>query len=178
MLFLFSEQTFTIMNSNNRSAIFPGSFDPFTLGHMDVLVSALKLFDSIIIAVGYNHLKQGFLPPDTRVRLIKDAVRPLTEAGARIEVTSYTGLTVDLCRDKGTDFIVRGLRTTTDFELESVIAQANRKMHPDIVTVFIPASHNYSFISSTVVRDVIINGGDASPFLPSNINIDNYTKKK
>ena len=100
------------------------------------------------------------------------------EDGADIEVVSYTGLTVDLCRDKGTNFIIRGLRTTTDFELESVIAQANRKMQPETVTVFIPASHDYSFISSTVVRDVIINGGDAAPFLPSNIDINDYIHKE
>lgn len=165
------------MKPNNRSAIFPGSFDPFTLGHMDVLQSALKLFDKIYIAVGYNHLKHGFLKPETRVRLICDAVKPLVESGHDIEVLSYTGLTVDLCLQKGTDFIIRGLRTTTDFELESVIAQANRKMQPETVTVFIPASHNFSFISSTVVRDVIINGGDAAPFLPSNIRIENYLDK-
>lgn len=162
------------MNSDNRTAIFPGSFDPFTLGHMDVLQSALRLFDKIYIAVGYNHLKQGFLPPQTRVRLIQDAVEPLVREGACIEVLSYTGLTIGLCREKGTDFIIRGLRTTTDFELESVIAQANRKMNPKAVTVFIPASHEYSFISSTVVRDVIVNGGDASQFLPPHIRIENY----
>lgn len=167
-----------ICKMNKKAAIFPGSFDPFTLGHMDVLQSAMKLFDRIYIAVGYNHLKQGFLSPDTRVRLIRDAVRPLVAEGADIEVLSYTGLTVELCRDKGTDFIIRGLRTTTDFELESVIAQANRKMYPEIVTVFIPASHNYSFISSTVVRDVIINGGDAAPFLPSDIRIEDYLDKR
>lgn len=166
------------MKPDKRTAIFPGSFDPFTLGHMDVLQSALKLFDKIYIAVGYNHLKHGFLPPQTRVRLIQDAVRPLLGDGADIEVVSYTGLTVDLCRDKGTNFIIRGLRTTTDFELESVIAQANRKMQPETVTVFIPASHDYSFISSTVVRDVIINGGDAAPFLPSNIDINDYIHKE
>lgn len=162
------------MTTDKRAAIFPGSFDPFTLGHMDVLQSALKLFDKIYVAVGYNHLKRGFFTPQTRVALINDAIRPLVDTGADIEVLSYTGLTVDLCREKGTDFIIRGLRTTTDFELESVIAQANRKMCPEIVTVFIPASHTYSFISSTVVRDVIVNGGNAAPFLPSNIDINNY----
>ncbi len=165
------------MKPDRRAAIFPGSFDPFTLGHMDVLQSALRLFDKIYIAVGYNHLKQGFLPPQTRVALIQDAVRPLIEGGADIEVLAYTGLTVDLCREKNTGFIIRGLRTTTDFELESVIAQANRKMQPETVTVFIPASHSYSFISSTVVRDVIINGGDAAPFMPSNIRIEDYLNK-
>ncbi|HIZ87610.1 MAG TPA: pantetheine-phosphate adenylyltransferase [Candidatus Coprenecus pullistercoris] len=157
-----------------RTAVFPGSFDPFTLGHMDVLTSALKLFDSVIVAVGYNHLKHGFLHPDQRVRLISDSIRPLASTGADIEVVSYSGLTVDLCRKHNAEFIIRGLRTTTDFELESVIAQANRKMSPETVTVFIPASHEYSFISSTVVRDVIINGGDASSFLPSGIDIKNY----
>lgn len=166
------------MKQNKRAAVFPGSFDPFTLGHMDVLQSALKLFDKIYVAVGYNHLKRGFLSPQTRVRLIQDAVRPLMDNGADIEVLSYTGLTVNLCREKETDFIIRGLRTTTDFELESVIAQANREMQPETVTVFIPASHAYSFISSTVVRDVIINGGDASPFLPSNIDIKDYIQSK
>lgn len=165
------------MKPDKRTAVFPGSFDPFTLGHMDVLNSALKLFDKIYIAVGFNHLKHGFLPPEVRVRLIRDAVRPLVESGKDIEVLSYTGLTVDLCREKNTGFIIRGLRTTTDFELESVIAQANRKMQPETVTVFIPASHSYSFISSTVVRDVIINGGDAAPFMPSNIRIEDYLNK-
>lgn len=166
-----------VMKPDKRTAVFPGSFDPFTLGHMDVLNSALKLFDKIYIAVGYNHLKHGFLPPEVRVRLIRDAVRPLVESGKDIEVLSYTGLTVDLCREKNTGFIIRGLRTTTDFELESVIAQANRKMQPETVTVFIPASHSYSFISSTVVRDVIINGGDAAPFMPSSIRIEDYLNK-
>ena len=166
-----------VMKPDKRTAVFPGSFDPFTLGHMDVLNSALKLFDKIYIAVGYNHLKHGFLSPEVRVRLIRDAVRPLVESGKDIEVLSYTGLTVDLCREKNTGFIIRGLRTTTDFELESVIAQANRKMQPETVTVFIPASHSYSFISSTVVRDVIINGGDAAPFMPSNIRIEDYLNK-
>ena len=147
------------MKPDKRTAVFPGSFDPFTLGHMDVLNSALKLFDKIYIAVGYNHLKHGFLPPEVRVRLIRDAVRPLVESGKDIEVLSYTGLTVDLCREKNTGFIIRGLRTTTDFELESVIAQANRKMQPETVTVF------------------IINGGDAAPFMPSNIRIEDYLNK-
>lgn len=164
------------MKSDRKAAIFPGSFDPFTLGHMDVLQSALKLFDKIFIAVGCNHLKRGFLSPEARVCLIRDAVRPLVESGADIDVLSYTGLTVDLCRDKEADFIIRGLRTTTDFEMESVIAQANRKMRQETVTIFIPASHVHSFISSTVVRDVIVNGGDAAQFLPSNIDINKYIR--
>ncbi|MCF0164833.1 MAG: pantetheine-phosphate adenylyltransferase [Bacteroidales bacterium] len=158
---------------SERIALFPGSFDPFTLGHLDVLKSALLLFDKVIIAVGYNSNKSGFLPPEKRVEIIKKAV----EGIPNVEVCSFMGLTVDFCREKKASIIVRGLRTTTDFELESVIAQANRKMAPEISSIFIPSGHEYSFISSTVVRDVLANGGDAKCFLPSNINIKDYMSK-
>ncbi len=153
-----------------RTAIFPGSFDPFTMGHMDVLRSALKMFDKVIVAVGYNSSKSGFFKPDLRVQIIRDAV----EGMENVEVCSYRGLTIDFCREKGAGCIIRGLRTTTDFELESVIAQANRKMAPEIQSIFIPAGHEYSFISSTVVRDVLVNGGSARCFLPANVDIDKY----
>ena len=155
-----------------RTAIFPGSFDPFTLGHMDILRSALKMFDKVIVAVGYNSAKSGFFSPDLRVRIIEDAVAGLEN----VEVCSYRGLTVDFCKEKGVNCIIRGLRTTTDFEMESVIAQANRKMAPEIQSIFIPSGHEYSFISSTVVRDVLNNGGSAKCFLPKNVNIDKYLK--
>ncbi|MDD2595059.1 MAG: pantetheine-phosphate adenylyltransferase [Bacteroidales bacterium] len=153
-----------------RTAIFPGSFDPFTLGHLDVLKSALNLFDKVIVAVGYNSTKGGFFTPEIRVEIIRKAI----DGMENVEVCSYTGLTVDFCREKRANCIIRGLRTTTDFELESVIAQANRKMAPEILCIFIPAGHEYSFISSTVVRDVLINGGDAKCFLPKNIDINYY----
>lgn len=156
-----------------RTAVFPGSFDPFTLGHLDVLNSALKLFDKVIVAVGYNSGKKGFFPPKTRVEIIKQAIG----GNSRVEICSYTGLTVDLCREKNANFIVRGLRTTTDFDLESVISQANRTMEPELLTVFIPAGHEYSFISSTVVRDVIVNGGDASTFLPEGVDIHEFIER-
>lgn len=161
-----------------KIAIFPGSFDPFTSGHLDVLNSALELFDKIIIAVGYNYTKQGFFPPEARVRIITDSISDVLKKGYDVEVCSYTGLTIDVCKKYGAKYIVRGLRTTTDFELESVIAQANKKMEPKIISVFIPASQEFSFISSTVVRDVIINGGDASVFMPKNIDINKYLPKK
>lgn len=157
-----------------RAAIFPGSFDPFTLGHLDVLHSALQLFDKVYVAVGYNSSKNGFYDPLTRVEIIKKATCDLKG----VEVCSYTGLTIDFARKIGVSCIVRGLRTTTDFELESVIAQANKKMAPDIQSIFIPSSHEYSFISSTVVRDVLINGGDASEFLPEGVDINYYNQKK
>ena len=155
-----------------RIALFPGSFDPFTMGHMDILRSALKMFDRVIVAVGYNSAKSGFFHPELRVQIIKDAVAGLEN----VEVCSYRGLTVDFCKEMGVNCIIRGLRTTTDFEMESVIAQANRKMAPEILSIFIPAGHEYSFISSTVVRDVLVNGGNARCFLPKNVDIDKYLR--
>lgn len=157
-----------------KVALFPGSFDPFTLGHLDVLRSALKLFDKVIVAVGYNSSKSGFFSPEQRVEIIKEATAGLEN----VEVSSYTGLTVDFCKEVGAGCIVRGLRTTTDFELESVIAQANRNMAPEILSLFIPAGHEFSFISSTVVRDVLINGGNAKCFLPDNIDITKYLEER
>lgn len=157
-----------------RTAIFPGSFDPFTVGHYDVLESALQLFDKVIIAIGYNSTKQGFFSPQIRAEIITDAISSLKN----VEVCIYTDLTIDLCDKLDVKYIIRGLRTTTDFELESVIAQANKKMAPHVSTIFIPACQEYSFISSTVVRDVIIHGGDASLFLPKGIDIKKYTSQK
>lgn len=156
-----------------KAAVFPGSFDPFTNGHMDVLQSALKLFDKVIIAVGHNIQKRGFYTVEERLRIIKMAL----EGMDRVEVTSYSGLTVNFCNKLGVRFIIRGLRTTTDFELETVISQANSKLSPDILTVFIPAGNESSFISSTVVRDVLENGGDASLFLPSNVDLNKISGK-
>ena len=155
-----------------RTALFPGSFDPFTLGHMDILRSALKMFDRVIVAVGYNSAKSGFFHPDLRVQIIKDAVAGMEN----VEVCSYRWLTVEFCKQMGVSCIILGLRTTTDFEMESVIAQANRKMAPEILSIFIPAGHEYSFISSTVVRDVLVNGGNARCFLPKNVDIDKYLR--
>ena len=157
-----------------RTAIFPGSFDPFTLGHLDVLKSALQLFDKVIVAVGYNSGKSGFFPPEIRVEIIKQAIAGLEN----VEVCAYEGMTISFAKQKGASCIVRGLRTTTDFELESVIAQANKKMAPGIQSIFIPSSHEYSFISSTVVRDVLVNGGDSSQFLPKNVDINYFLAKK
>ncbi|HCV16057.1 MAG TPA: pantetheine-phosphate adenylyltransferase [Rikenellaceae bacterium] len=161
------------MNNNLKTAVFPGSFDPFTLGHLDVLKSALKLFDKIIIAVGYNVQKKGFFTPEERMDIIRQSLKGLQN----IEIDCYEGLTIDFCRKSGAGFIVRGLRTTTDFELERVIAQANTKMSPEITTVFIPSSHEFSFISSTVVRDVFINGGDIKIFLADGVNLELYRKR-
>lgn len=148
-----------------KTAVFPGSFDPFTLGHLDVLQSAMRLFDKVIVAVGYNLQKSGLFTVEERVEIIRSSVKGME--GVQIE--SYQGLTIDFCKRMSAAFIVRGLRTTTDFELERVIAQANKKMSPNITTVFIPSGHEYSFITSTVVRDVLINGGDVSAFMADGV---------
>ncbi len=157
-----------------RTAIFPGSFDPFTIGHYDVLESALQLFDKVIVAVGYNSSKKGFFKPETRIEIIKQAVAHMPN----VEVCSYSGLTIDLCHQLGVNNIIRGLRTTTDFEMESVIAQANKKMAPDVSTVFIPACQEYSFISSTVIRDILIHKGNAAQFLPKGVEIERFLAER
>ena len=135
----------------------------------------MKIFDKVIVAVGYNANKAacGFFPVDTRIKIIKEAIKPY---GERVSVCSYKDLTINLCKKLGVNFIVRGLRNTTDFELEGVIAQANKVLGPEVVTVYVQASHEYSFISSTVVRDVLIHKGDATPFLPPTVNIKKYLK--
>lgn len=156
-----------------RIAVFPGSFDPFTTGHLDVVLSALKLFDKVIIAVGVNQQKTGLFTPQARVEMIKTA----TEDMQNVEVCSYTGLTIDLCRSRDIRYIFRGIRTTTDFELEQVIAQVNSKMAPEIQTIFIPSGPKYSFISSTVVRDVLLNGGDAACMVPPKVDLNKYLNK-
>lgn len=155
-----------------KTAVFPGSFDPFTLGHLDVLTSALKLFDKIIVAVGFNVQKAGYFSVEERVRIIKESVKGMEN----IVVDSYSGLTIDYCNKAGAGFIVRGLRTTTDFELERVIAQANYKMNPDITTVFIPSGPEFAFITSTVVRDVLVNGGCINSFMVKGVKIERNGK--
>ncbi len=157
-----------------KTAIFPGSFDPFTIGHKDVVRSAVDLFDKVIIAVGYNSSKKGFFPIGTRLQIIKDSIKDLLEDGKKIEVISYTGLTVDVCRREGAHVIVRSIRTSADFEMESVIAQANKKLDGNITTIFVPATGEHSFISSTIVRDILINGGDVSQFMSDGIDINSY----
>ena len=155
-----------------KIAVFPGSFDPFTSGHLDVLRSALKLFDRIIVAVGVNQQKVSLFSPSARVAIIKDVVKDMTQ----VEVCSCNGLTIDFCRKNNIRFIFRGIRTTTDFELEQVISQVNSKMAPEIQTIFIPAGPKFSFISSTVVRDVLLNGGDAGCMLPPGVDLNKYLK--
>jgi len=155
-------------------SVFPGSFDPFTIGHFDVLSSALEFSDKVVIAVGYNHQKKGFFSLEQRMDIIRTSVRPLLARRADIEIVSYSSLTVDFCRSIGAKLIIRGVRSSSDFENETVIASANRKLCPQVRTVFIPADSSHSFISSTVVRDILLHGGNSSIFLCPGVDISKY----
>jgi len=158
------------------TSVFPGSFDPFTIGHYDVLCSALEFSDKVVIAIGYNHRKKGFFDLEQRMDIIRTSIAPLVAGGADIEVVSYSSLTVDFCRSIGSKLIIRGMRSSSDFENETVIASANRKLCPEVRTVFVPADSSHSFISSTVVRDVLVNGGNSSIFLCPGVDISKYSK--
>ena len=148
-----------------KKAIFPGSFDPITLGHVDVIDRALPLFDEIIIAIGINNDKTYMFSLEDRIRFIKKhyANEP------KIKVETYTGLTIDFCKKKNIHFILRGLRNPTDFEFEKAIAQTNRKLST-VETVFLLTSADTSFISSSIVRDVLRNGGDISCLVPESVS--------
>jgi len=153
-----------------RIALFPGSFDPFTIGHESIVRRALPLFDKIIIAIGINTLKKSLLSPENRVKMITDVFK----SEKRVEVTSFQGLTVDFCKNVGAKYILRGLRTSADFEYERAIGQMNKAMKPEIESVFLLTSTEYTSINSTIVRDIIIYGGDATKFLPKGIDIRKY----
>lgn len=153
-----------------KVAVFPGSFDPFTLGHEAIIRRAMSLFDEIIIAVGVNALKKNFYSLETR----KEMISKIFENEPRIKVDHYEGLTVDFCSNNGAGFLLRGLRTAADFEVERAIGQVNKAMAPGIESVFLLTVPEHSFINSTIVRDIIKNGGDASRFVPAAINLKEY----
>lgn len=152
---------------NKRIAIFPGSFDPITKGHENILRRALPLFDEIIISIGKNSSKQNYFSLEQREKWIRQVFA--NEPKVRIE--TYTGLTIDFCKKMNANYILRGLRTSADFEFEKSIAQNNNAMAPDIETVFILPIPELSAINSTIVRDIIRNGGDASRFVPKGIDL-------
>jgi pantetheine-phosphate adenylyltransferase len=156
--------------SEKRIALFPGSFDPFTRGHESIVKRALGLFDEIIIAIGANALKTGFFTLENRERMIRDIFRDYP----MIRVDHYSGLTVDYAREVNARFLLRGIRTAADFEYERAIAQMNKAMYPEIDSVMLLTTPEHTPINSTIVRDVIRNGGDASAFIPEAININDY----
>ena len=157
-----------------RIAVFPGSFDPFTIGHEAIVRRALSLFDEIIIAVGANALKKNFYPLATRKEMIMKVFRD----EPRIRIDHYEGLTVDYCIKSNAGYLIRGLRTAADFEFERAIAQVNRVLAPGVESVFLLTVPEHSHINSTIVRDIIRSGGDASQFVPSSINLSDYRGKR
>lgn len=148
-------------------ALFPGSFDPFTAGHLNILKRALSMFDEVVVAVGVNSDKRGFYDNEKRLDIIRQATIGLEG----VAVTAYDNLTIDLCRQLGIRHIVRGVRNMIDFETERSIADANRRLAPEIDTIIIPTAQEYAHISSSAVRDIIKHGGDYSTFIPEGVTL-------
>ena len=148
-----------------RVALFPGSFDPFTAGHLNILKRALTMFDEVVVAAGINIDKRGFFTTEQKL----DIIRQATEGLEGVTVIAYENLTIDACRERGIKHIVRGVRNMIDFETERSIADANRRLAPEIETVIIPTAQDYAHISSTAVRDLLKHGGDTSLFVPENV---------
>ena len=151
----------------NKIAIFPGSFDPITVGHVDIVTRAVPLFDEIIIAIGINTQKKYLFPLEQRIGWIKEVFNNQPT----VKVESYNGLTVNYCKQKNAKYIIRGIRSSADFEYEKTIAQLNHMMEPELDTFLILSSPELSAISSTIVREIIIGGGDTSKFLPKEVVI-------
>lgn len=154
-----------------RKAIFPGSFDPITLGHYDIITRGITLFDEIVIAIGINAEKKYMFSLEKRKEFIEKAF--INEP--KIKVMTYEGLTVDFCKKVDAQFILRGLRNPGDFEFEKAIAHTNRKLS-EIETVFLLTSSGKSYISSSIVRDVIRNKGDYTSLVPNTVNFKNNPK--
>lgn len=149
-------------------AVYPGSFDPFTLGHKLIVDKALLLFDKVIIAIGENSQKRSFLEIEQRELLINKVY----VGNRRVEVTHYSELTADFCRKRNIKHIVRGIRNVGDFEFERNIAQINQRLYASLETVFLMTPPEFSEISSGIVRDIIYHGGDPMQFMPEEITID------
>jgi pantetheine-phosphate adenylyltransferase len=143
-------------------AVYPGSFDPITNGHLDVIQRAATMFDRVIVAVAHNPEKSPLFTPDERVQLVRNAVRPFKN----VDVDEFDGLLVDYAKRKGASVLVRGLRAVSDFEFEFQMALMNRKLNPRIETIFLMPKDEYTFISSRLVKEIAQLGGDVSKFVP------------
>lgn len=152
----------------SKIAVFPGSFDPITKGHESIVKRASPLFDEIIIAIGKNTNKKEFFSLEKRINWIDEVF----EDFPHIRVDQYSGLTVDYCKKVGATYILRGLRTSADFEFERSIGQTNKKIYPKIETIFLLTTPEHTAINSTVVREILSYGGDVSQFIPDSINLN------
>jgi pantetheine-phosphate adenylyltransferase len=150
-----------------KIAVYPGSFDPITKGHEDIIKRSLPLFDKIVVAIGINANKTYMFSLEERMQWIRQTFN----FEDRVEVDHYEGLTVNFCRKVGATFLIRGLRNAEDFQFESSIAQMNKELAPEVDTLFFVTSPEYSAYSSTIVRDIIRNGGDATKFIPNSIQL-------
>ena len=148
-----------------KTAIFPGSFDPVTKGHEDLIIRASAIFDKIIVAIGENSKKKGLFPISMRKEWLENVTKNLDN----VTVEVYNGLTVDFCKRNNSYYIIRGIRTNADFEFESDIAQMNKAMSPEIETIFLLSSPEFSGIKSALVREVYKYGGITSTFLPEGV---------
>jgi pantetheine-phosphate adenylyltransferase len=146
----------------SRICLFPGTFDPITLGHVDIIDRAIPLFDQIIVGIGINTSKKPMFTPEQRLEWINE----IYENEPRVKGAVYEGLTVNFCKQINARFILRGIRYVSDFEYEKTIADANRALDKEIETVFLTGEPKYTSVASTIVRDIIKNGGNAAPFLP------------
>lgn len=155
-----------------KIAIYPGSFDPITKGHLDILKNAAGIFDKVIIAVAHNSAKQGFLTTQERIMLIQQSVVELDN----VEVDSFEGLTIEYARKIGAEVLIRGLRAVSDFEYEMQLSQTNSALCDDVKTVFLTTKPKYNFISSSNIKEILANGGDISKFVPKPVY--EYLKNK
>ena len=153
-----------------KTAVFPGSFDPFTVGHEDIVLRALDLFDFIIVAIGVHSMKKPLMKIDARVQMINKVF----ENYDQVLVDSFEGLTVDYCKKMKATHMLRGIRTAADFEYERAIAQINKKMLPTVESVFLLTSPEHTPVNSTIIKEIIRNHGDVSQFIPKGILINDY----
>jgi len=149
-----------------KIAIYPGSFDPITKGHLDILKNASGIFDKVIIAVAHNGEKKGFLSTEERVELIKKSIEGLDN----VEVDAFEGLTIEYAKKRGAEILIRGLRAVSDFEYEMQLSQTNSALCDEIKTVFLTTKPKYNFISSSTIREILQNNGDISKFVPQAVN--------
>lgn len=152
-----------------RTALYPGTFDPITNGHLDILSAALALADEVVVAIGIHPSKQPMFPLDERKAMIAAAAEALPDAAGRVRVTTFDGLVIDAARKAGAGIIIRGLRDAADFDYEMQMAGMNGAMAPGIRTVFLPAAPDTRHITATLVRQIASMGGDVSPFVPANV---------